>query len=175
MVTANDQLRQARHRTASLAHPGECMSRQELAEQVNTWIWEHHNTKEVLLTANYIGANYIGKLEQDVIRWPCALYREAFRAIFGVATDSVLGFINGRRKVVKLDNVKRRQLIHEATTLGVSALTLEREPLRALLDGGEPAPVPRGSVLPISNRPASPTRCSSPGSSPMAAGWPGVL
>jgi hypothetical protein len=50
LATENDQLREARHRTASLAHPDECMSRQELAELVNTWIWEHHNKKKVLLT-----------------------------------------------------------------------------------------------------------------------------
>ncbi|MBW0008504.1 MAG: hypothetical protein JO063_00060 [Pseudonocardiales bacterium] len=32
----NDQLRTARRRTASLTHPDECLTRQELAELVNT-------------------------------------------------------------------------------------------------------------------------------------------
>ncbi|MGH3833251.1 MAG: XRE family transcriptional regulator, partial [Pseudonocardiaceae bacterium] len=72
--------------------------------------------------------------------------REAFRAILGVPTDSDLGFVNARsrRAAVKLDNVKRRKLIHNATTLGVGALTLE-EPVTALLtllEGGEPTPIP---------------------------------
>ncbi|MBV8541542.1 MAG: XRE family transcriptional regulator [Pseudonocardiales bacterium] len=135
MVTANDRLRVARRRTASLTHPGECLTRQELAELVNAWVWDHRHTK-VEATANYIG-----KLEQGVIRWPGTLYREAFRAIFGVSTDSELGFVNARsrRAAVKLDNVKRKQFIHNA--LGVGALVLG-EPLAALLGDSEPTPIP---------------------------------
>ena len=138
MATANDQLRAARQRTASLTHPDECLTRQELAELVNTWIWEHHNEKKVELTANYVG-----KLEQGIIRWPRTLYREAFRAILGVSTDSALGFVNARsrRGATKLDNVKRRELIHDATTLGLGALALG-EPLAALLGDSEPTPIP---------------------------------
>ncbi|MGH3852548.1 MAG: XRE family transcriptional regulator [Pseudonocardiaceae bacterium] len=116
------------------------MSRQELAELVNTWIWDHRDKKDVLLTANYIA-----KLEQGVIRWPCALYREAFRVIFGVSTDSALGFVNARRKVVKLDNVKRQEFIHDAAAaLGVGALA-GLEPLTTLIEvlwNSEPIPIP---------------------------------
>ncbi|MGH3771547.1 MAG: XRE family transcriptional regulator [Pseudonocardiaceae bacterium] len=63
--------------------------------------------------------------------------------ILGVPTDSKLGFINARsrRAAVKLDSVKRRQLVHNATTLGVGALTLG-EPLVALLGDSEPTPIP---------------------------------
>lgn len=68
LATGNNQFRAARYRTASLVHPDECMSRQELAELVNTWIWDHRDKKDVLLTANYIA-----KLEHGVIRWPCIL------------------------------------------------------------------------------------------------------
>ncbi|MGH3776700.1 MAG: hypothetical protein ACRDRR_13390 [Pseudonocardiaceae bacterium] len=39
MATANDQLRAARERTASPTYPDDYLSRQELAELVNTYIW----------------------------------------------------------------------------------------------------------------------------------------
>jgi hypothetical protein len=138
LATPNDKFRTARQRTASLTHPDECLTRQELAELANTWLWEHHPDKRFELTGNYIG-----KLEQGVIRWPSKLYREAFRAIFSVPNDSALGFINARsrRAAVKLDNVKRKQFLHTAS-LGVGALALG-EPLAALLEGSsEPTPIP---------------------------------
>ncbi|MGH3866254.1 MAG: hypothetical protein ACRDQ4_09015 [Pseudonocardiaceae bacterium] len=68
MAEANDQFRAARERTASPTHQGVCLSRQELADLVNTWVWEHHNEKVVLATANYIG-----KLETGIIRCTAAL------------------------------------------------------------------------------------------------------
>ncbi|MGH3772992.1 MAG: XRE family transcriptional regulator [Pseudonocardiaceae bacterium] len=137
MATPNDQLRAARERTASLAYPDGCLTRQELAELVNAWVWEHHNETVVLATANYIG-----KLEGGVIRWPGKLYREALRAILGVSTDAALGFVNARsrRAAVTLDNVKRQQLIRGTTALGVGTLVLG--PVAALLDGVEPPPTP---------------------------------
>ncbi|MGH3885724.1 MAG: hypothetical protein ACRDSZ_04000 [Pseudonocardiaceae bacterium] len=54
-MTANDQFRAARERTASLTYPDDCLSRQELAELANAWVWKHHNKKVVVLSANYIG------------------------------------------------------------------------------------------------------------------------
>jgi hypothetical protein len=41
-----------------------CLSRQELAELVNAYIWERHD--EVVQAS----ANYIGQLERGKIRWP---------------------------------------------------------------------------------------------------------
>jgi hypothetical protein len=134
MATANDKLRAARERTASLTHPDECLSRQELAELVNAWIWEHHHE---VMTAS---ANWVGQLERGKIRWPGKLYREAFRAIFNVSTDSALGFVNTYRAVVKLEDVNRKQFFHTAT-LGVGTLALEG-PMAALLEGSEPTPIP---------------------------------
>jgi hypothetical protein len=140
--TPNDKFRDARESTQSPDHTNECLSRQEVAELANAWIWEHHGKKYDL------NAKYIGKLEQGVIRWPDALRREAFRAILKVSKDSELGFVNARarsrRAVVKLDDVKRRHLI-EKTTLGVSGLVLEA-PIAALLEAleiREPIPIPR--------------------------------
>ncbi|MGH8918442.1 MAG: hypothetical protein ACRD0H_08905 [Actinomycetes bacterium] len=81
----NNQLRAALERTASLASPDVCLSRQELAELVNAWVWDHHDRKVVEASANWIG-----QLERGKIRWPGKLYREALRAIFGVFTDAAL-------------------------------------------------------------------------------------
>ena len=137
MATANKQFRAARERTESLAHPGYCLTRQELAELVNTYIWDHHKNKIVEASANYIC-----QIELGSIRWPGKLYREAFRAIFGVSTDSALGFANtrSRRTAVKLDNVKRKQLIQRTVSLGVGALL--GGPLAALLGDSKPTPIP---------------------------------
>jgi hypothetical protein len=133
----NDQLRAARHRTTSPTYSDECLSRQELAELINAWVWDHHNK---IVTAS---ANYIGQLERGTIRWPSKLYREALRAIFSVSTDSALGFVNARsrRAAVKLDNVKRKKFLHTAT-FGVGTLALGLESVVALLEGSEPTPIP---------------------------------
>jgi transcriptional regulator with XRE-family HTH domain len=133
--TANDQLRQARERTESPTYPGECLSRQELAELVNAHIWRHHQkTVE-------IDANYVGKLERGDIRWPSALYREALRTVLGVSTDAALGFRNRRRTVVRLEDVDRKQFLR-ATALGALSLAPLTGGASALLDGIAPTPVP---------------------------------
>ena len=120
-MAENKKFREARKRTASLAEPDVCLSRQELAELANAWIWKHYEKMAAL------SANYIGQLERGKIRWPGKLYREAFRAILSVSTDAALGFVNTRRSVVKLEDedVKRRQAIHTVTGLGVGALVPE--------------------------------------------------
>ncbi|MGH3869298.1 MAG: XRE family transcriptional regulator [Pseudonocardiaceae bacterium] len=136
MAEANDQLRAARERTASPTNPGSGLSRQELAEMVNAWVWKHRN-KEVLATANYIG-----KLETGLIRWPRTWCREALRAILSAPTDAALGFINARSRhaAVKLDDVDRQNLIRGTAALGVGTLVLG--PLAAALEGIEPPPTP---------------------------------
>ncbi len=137
MADQNDEFRAAREGTESLTYPGYGLTRQELAERVNTYIYHHDKTM------TEASATYIGQVERGDIRWPSKLYREAFREIFGVPTDAALGFVNARsrRSAVKLDPVKRRKLINNATTLGVSALTLG-EPFVALLGDSEPTPIP---------------------------------
>jgi hypothetical protein len=141
MAAANEQLRAARQRTASPTHPDECLSRQELAELVNAWVWEHHHKRVEA------SASYIGQLERGTIRWPAKLYREALRSIFSVSKDSALGFVNARsrRAAVKLENVNRKQLIRTTAALGVGTLVLE--PVAALLEallleGSEPTSIP---------------------------------
>lgn len=88
----NDKLRQARERVESPGATGESLSRQELAELVNAWLYTYKGRTVEL------DANYIGKLEQGTIRWPQDTdRREAFRAVLGAATDADLGFRRPRR------------------------------------------------------------------------------
>jgi hypothetical protein len=139
MAEANDQLRAARERTASLANPSHALTRQELAELVNKWVWDHHDEKVVLATANYIG-----RLERGLIRWPGECCREALRAILGAPQDSDLGFVNVRsqRAAVRLENVDRQPLLRNVAALGVGTLVLG--PLAALLEGRiKPTPIPK--------------------------------
>ncbi|MGW0229563.1 XRE family transcriptional regulator [Actinopolymorpha singaporensis] len=67
------------------------MSRQEMADQLNAYLFR--------VTGREFGidANYVGKLERGVIRWPQKLYRDAFRTVLGVGSDRELGFFNPRR------------------------------------------------------------------------------
>ena len=68
------------------------MSRQELADAVNAYIWHEHNVEERL------DAHDIGKLERGEHRWPGARRREAFRAVLHAETDAQLGFYITRRR-----------------------------------------------------------------------------
>ena len=134
LAVANDRFRAARERTASPTYPDEGLSRRELAELANAYIWEHHHEMVAL------DANYVGKIERGLIRWPSKLYREAFRTILGASTDTAVGFINPRRAVVKLEDVDRKRFLHTTTLLGVGTLSLG--PVAALLEGSEPTPIP---------------------------------
>jgi hypothetical protein len=83
---ANDQLRQARLRLASPSGSGRPMSRRELADAVNEYLWKVHERKGA------IDADYVGKLERGDHRWPHDMYREGFRTALGAASDAALGF-----------------------------------------------------------------------------------
>ncbi len=85
-ASPNDQVRAARLRHPSALTPGEPLSRHELAERINRWIYEQDQA------ITELDANYIGKLERGVIRWPQCRYREALRAILRAETDRDLGF-----------------------------------------------------------------------------------
>ncbi|WP_028923912.1 hypothetical protein [Pseudonocardia acaciae] len=133
MADANGQLRAARERMNSTDQPGECLSRHELAELVNAHVFHHHGRVVEM------DANYVGKLERGVIRWPGKLYREAMRAVLNAPSDVALGFSNKRRAVVKVSEVTRRAFAR-ASALGAGGLALA--PVLDLLDGSEPTPIP---------------------------------
>jgi hypothetical protein len=87
----NEHLRQARENSPSADVPGTAMSRQELADRVNAYLFDRTGRLHEL------DDNYIGKLERGIIRWPQASYREALRAVLGAGSDGQLGFVNTRR------------------------------------------------------------------------------
>ncbi|MEV4199362.1 hypothetical protein [Micromonospora globbae] len=73
------------------------MSRQELAEAVNGYLWNTHSRRAAL------DGNYVGKLERGHHRWPQAIYREAFRAVLGAGTDAEIGFYINRGNGTAID------------------------------------------------------------------------
>jgi hypothetical protein len=136
VTTENDLLRAARERISSPSCPDEALSRQELADRVNAYIYNHH--KRIVA----LDAGYFGKLERGVIRWPGRLYREAPRAVLEVPTDAQLGFSSSHRTVVKVVGVNRGQAVCTAG-LGLGGLALSAmAPVAALLEGDEPTPIP---------------------------------
>lgn len=88
----NTLLRDARLRLRSPSGSGRRMSRQELAEAVNAYLWERYRRRAAL------DGSYVGKLERGDHRWPHEVYREAFRALLKVSTDAAIGFHVSRRE-----------------------------------------------------------------------------
>jgi hypothetical protein len=131
----NEQLRQTRERLPSRRTPGECLSRQEVAELVNAWIFQETG-KTIELDANYVG-----KLERGAIRWPCRLYRDAFRAVLRVEADAQLGFHGQRRRSATVHHVDRQQFLRAA---GTAAML----PWLELFTPTTPTPVP-AKVTPV--------------------------
>jgi hypothetical protein len=125
----NDQLRRARERIPSRQSPGACLSRQEVAELVNEWIYERTGRRVEL------DDNYIGKLERGVIRWPNKLYRQALRTILRAGSDAEIGFYSRRRTREAVSDVDRQQFLRLAST--VAAL-----PWLDLFTPPTPTPVP---------------------------------
>ena len=68
------------------------MSRQELAEAVNAYLWNVYQEQTNLDWTD------IGKLERGEHRWPGQRRREAFRAVLHARTDAALGFHIRRRQ-----------------------------------------------------------------------------
>jgi hypothetical protein len=62
------------------------MSRQELAEVVNAYLWRQHRVTENL------SAEDVGRIERGQTRWPRKWRRVGCRAVLGVTNDTDLGF-----------------------------------------------------------------------------------
>jgi hypothetical protein len=69
------------------------MSRAELAEGVNSYLWEASNRKR----RYSLDEHAIGRYERGEIRWPSAAYRQGLRAELNASTDADLGFWPTRR------------------------------------------------------------------------------
>ena len=85
-MSSNDTLRQIRVSQPSRIRPSQPMSRRELADLVNQYVWDNFQQRTGL------DENYIGKLERGVVRWPNDVYRAGLRAVLGVRDDADLGF-----------------------------------------------------------------------------------
>lgn len=81
----NRLLTEARERLLSPSGAPRPMSRQELAEAVNAYIWHRYQRAE------HLDHTDIGKLERGQVRWPGPQRREALRAVLGVAADREIG------------------------------------------------------------------------------------
>lgn len=93
MATPNAKLRAAREATPSRIDPGEPMTRAELADEVNTYLWDASGrTRTYSLTEHTLG-----RYERGEIRWPNAAYRRGLRATLDVVSDTELGFWPTRR------------------------------------------------------------------------------
>jgi hypothetical protein len=134
----NDHLRRARERVESPNATGEPLSRQELAELVNAWVYEHTSPPRIIGT----DANYVGQLERGKIRWPQDSDRRAgFRAVLGAATDAELGFRRPRRTRSTVADVDRQQFIRAALGATV-ATTCGSFAFAELIAQTQPTPVP---------------------------------
>src|SRR5262249_49547003 len=79
-----------RLRTPSPSGSGRPMSRQELADAVNAWLYQHDPSEATL------DANYIGKLERGEHRWPSRPRRHTFARVLRAVGDADLGFYVNR-------------------------------------------------------------------------------
>ncbi|WP_434739291.1 hypothetical protein [Micromonospora sp. SH-82] len=95
----NDLLRAARLARRSPSGSGRPMSRQELAEAVNAYAYEHAGRSVT------VDARYVGKLERGEHRWPFEPCRTALRMVLGKSTNAELGFfvIHGHAKDPEVD------------------------------------------------------------------------
>ncbi len=138
MAEPNDRLRRARERVESPNATGEPLSRQELAELVNAWVYDNTTPRKVIAA----DANYVGQLERGRIRWPQDADRRAgFRAVLGASTDVELGFRRPRRSRSTVADVDCQQLIRAA--LGTPAASADGPFAFAdLITPTQPTPVP---------------------------------
>lgn len=86
MPRPNVQLRARRERAPSQIAPGEPMTRAELAEAVNRYLWESTGRRYQL------DAHTIARYERGAVCWPSAHYRSGLRHVLSADSDAELGF-----------------------------------------------------------------------------------
>ncbi|MGH3922615.1 MAG: XRE family transcriptional regulator [Pseudonocardiaceae bacterium] len=119
MGEPNDLLRGARERTESPHASGDHLSREELADLINAWLFERTGSHRAELDGNYIG-----KLEQGRIRWPQDPNRRAaLRAVLKAKTDAELGLRRPRRGRTMVRSVDRQHFIRAGLGASAGAVT----------------------------------------------------
>lgn len=86
MTQPNTRLSELRRTTPSPDDRYRCMTRTELADAVNRYLWNQYHASGAL------DRKYLGRLERGEVTWPNGRYREALRAVLRVDTDQQLGF-----------------------------------------------------------------------------------
>lgn len=124
VITPNTVLSAARERIPSPRRAGQCMSRSELADEVNTALDQLYPNRN--LTAHYVDARWIGKLERGEHRWPSDERRAALRHVLNAATDTHLDLYSPRRtdgvrSQVHMSGPEQGWLSAEAATTVVAA------------------------------------------------------
>ncbi|MGH3612580.1 MAG: helix-turn-helix domain-containing protein [Pseudonocardia sp.] len=134
MDERNRLLRAARERLRSRRAPGERLSRAELAEWVNAWLWERTERRFGL------DDHLVAKWERGIVRYPTAPYRSALRAVLGVETDAELGFVPpARRQPSAAPDDRawtRTGILDDATTAVEIDVLNRRDVLRVAAIGG---------------------------------------
>jgi len=128
----NAALRSARERLPSRLAPDEPMTRAELADAVNAWLWQTTGRRFEL------DDHLIGKWERGVVQYPIREYRAALRAVLGVDSDTELGFRPPTRRGATAATSTlpanapwtRGTIVAEATTAAEWDLVNRREALR---------------------------------------------
>ena len=133
----NDRLREKRGQLPSLRHPGESVSRSELAARVNEVLYPDPQIRG----RSPVNANYLGKLEEGVIHWPKAEYRAALRTVLGVESDEEIGFYNPRASArANVEDMDRRDLLGAlGSVIGAGVAST---PTMALLGADGPTELP---------------------------------
>lgn len=135
MREPNNLLRAARLRLVSPSGSGRVLSRQELAEAVNAWLFEHTGR------VTYVDAGLIGKWERGEHRWPAEDKRRALRAVLGAACDADLGLYivrgwSGPVEVPVLETGGKQPMAAEAPAVDVVLSASGQLPALVLEEGG---------------------------------------
>ena len=136
----NRKLEAARRAVASPSGaPGMCMSRRELAEAANAYVWEHTAGRQ----RTNMTEHDIGRYERGEVHWPGDWRLFGLRGVLGVDSDSELGFFPNRKtstsSVITADRPQPPDVNPERHTN--TDTTVTAGPPRGILTGGgqEPA------------------------------------
>jgi hypothetical protein len=93
-IRKNDMIRQRRLRMASPSRPGKHMTRDELADAVNTAMATLYPADQIAHLR--VDDRWVGELERGETRWPREPRRSALRHVLGASTDADLGLVRSR-------------------------------------------------------------------------------
>jgi len=127
----NQQLIDARKRLTSAS--GDPMTPQDVAEEMNTYLWEQHQKTKGSPTPTTLDHRYVSSYEAGRHWWPSEQYRAAWRHALRVETDAELGFTPKRRRrgksTPRVQSSKVAALLHQGLTTSASSDNPGDEPV----------------------------------------------